>query len=747
MYDIRQFKPVIYLLVFLGISGFAIAAEEPALWVFSASVVVINGWLVWRNKFIPMPRWFANGITLLAFIYVAMNVRRMTGAPILLFGQGLVLLQIIKLFEQRANRDYAQLLVLSWLLMVAAAISTASLGFAIIFFAHMVLLLYGCLLYHLKVETDRARAAQTLPDEKINAATLRQDQRYLPRSMRRLTGLVSVVSLVCAVVVFLFAPRGMGSGMFGRLQLRQPEVLQGFSDEVQFNQVAKITVNTTPVATVRVEHKGKLVEMGSLRLRGATFNRYSQGKNDEWHWMRYASSIKESTVGVDSEFTNKIPPVIDDWHQTVRLEPIGSKGMFALAGIRSMVPKRELKIAFNSTDETLQRTEDLQFPIEYEVVSNNVLTKPEELISQGNSEISPEIIAFARDPQVTGLTNDQTLARVRAGYITDDDERIAGSIERYFKTHFAYSLDLSDVSTQFEGKDPLAVFVSQIKRGHCEYFAGAMTLACQSLGLRARMVTGFTTDEYNSYSEVFQVRQSHAHAWVEVLTTQNGWVVFDPTSGREAPPTESTSAWQNAKHVFEWLELKWGTSVVAYDGGNRESLIQKLDISLVNSANRGSAKISRLNRYWDRLMDRAEFWTISTKLIAGVISMMLLIMFGIIAWYILGRYRIRRRASKIGLNALPMTEQIRLAKQLGFYEEMMEVLGRRRIYRPRHLTPREFMQTLTYLPTDAYDKIERLTRIFYRVRYGGATILPAQQRRLMEVVSRLSETLPPLREA
>lgn len=747
MYDIRQFKPVVYILVFLGLTGFSIAAEEPALWMFSASVLLINAWLVWRNKFIPMPRWFANGITLLAFLYVAMNVMRVTGTPILLIGQFLVLLQIIKLFEQRANRDYAQLLVLSWLLMVAAAISTASLGFAIIFFTHMILLLYGCLLYHLKVETDRTRAAQTLPDEKINAATLRQDQRYLPRSMRRLTGLVSVVSMACAIVVFLFAPRGMGSGMFGRLQLRQPEALQGFSDEVQFNQVAKITVNNTPVATVRVEHKGKLVESGSLRLRGATFDHYAQGKNDEWHWMRHASPAFEKTIGVDDVFINNMASPIDDWHQTVRLEPIGSKGMFALAGIRSMHPKRELKIAFHFTDETMQRTDELQFPIEYEVVSNNVLTKPERQIGQANSEISPEIVAFARDSEVTGLTNDQTLARVRAGYITADDERIAGNIERYFKTHFSYSLDLSDAAAEFEGKDPLAVFVSQIKRGHCEYFAGAMTLACQSLGLRARMVTGFTTDEYNSYSEVFQVRQAHAHAWVEVLTTQNGWVVFDPTSGRESPPTEASSAWQNAKHVFEWLEMKWGTSVVAYDGGNRENLIQKLDNSLVNSANRGQAKISRLSRWWDRLMDRAEFWTISTKLLAGVISVMLLIMFSIIAWFILERYRIRRRASKIGLNALPMEEQIRLARQLGFYEDMMEVLGRRRIYRPRHLTPREFMKTLTYLPTDAYDQIERLTRIFYRVRYGGVSIQPAQQRRLAEVVSRLADTLPPLRDA
>ncbi len=746
MYDIRQFKPVIYLIVLLGFSGFAIAAEDPWLWVFSFSISGLNGWLVWKKKFTPMPRWVANGVTLFAFTYVAQHVFRGTNTESLLIGQFLVLLQLIKLFEQRANRDYAQLLVLSWLLMVSAAISTASLGFAILFFWHLVLLLYGCLLYHLKVETDRARAAQTLPDEKTNAATFRQDQRYLSRSMRRLTALVSLVSLACAVVVFLFAPRGTGAGMFGRLQLRQPEVLQGFSDEVQFNQVAKITVNTTPVATVRVEHKGKLVSTGSIWLRGATFDRYGQGKNSEWHWMRQAAPSSEKTIGVDDAFISPIAPALDEWRQKFRLEPIGSRGMFALAGIRSMRPKREVKIAYHFTDETMQRTDELNLPIEYTVISNNVLTPPDRQLAPAGSEISDEVVAFARDPEVTGLANEQTLARVSAGYITDDDERIARSIERYFKSRFTYSLDLTESSELFEGKDPLAVFVSQTKRGHCEYFAGAMTLACQSLGLRARMVTGFTTDEYNSYSEIFQVRQSHAHAWVEVLTTNHGWVSFDPTSGRELPPNESTSAWQNAKHVFEWLEFKWGTSVVAYDGINRDNLIQKLDISLVNSANRYPMRVRRFSRWWERLMDRAEFWTISTKLLAGVISIMVLGILGFVGWFIYERFRMRRRAAKIGLDALPMTEQLRLAKQLGFYEEMMEVLRSRRIARPRHLTPREFTQTLTYLPTDAFDTVDRLTRIFYRIRYGGVSIQPAQQRRLANVVSRLADSLPPMRE-
>src|SRR5205807_8020489 len=138
------------------------------------------------------------------------------------------------------NRDYVTVIVLSSLLMVAAAISTASLAFGAVLAVYVYLGLYCFLLFHLKVEADRAKAAQTLPAEKLNEATLRQDQRYLPRSMRRLTGLISVISVTSAVVVFLFFPRGSGAGMLGQLQLHPPEVLTGFSDDVQFNQVAKI---------------------------------------------------------------------------------------------------------------------------------------------------------------------------------------------------------------------------------------------------------------------------------------------------------------------------------------------------------------------------------------------------------------------------------------------------------------------------------------------------------------------------
>jgi transglutaminase-like putative cysteine protease len=748
MYDIRQFKPTLYLVVMLGLTGFTVAAEEPLLWLLATGLVGINAWLVYRRTFTPMPRWVANVITLTSMAYVIQQVARMTGTPILLIGQFLVLLHIVKLFEQRANRDYAQLLVLSLLLMVAAAISTASLLFAIILIAYLFLALYCCLLYHLKSETDRARAAQTLPEEKLNAATLRQDQRFLARSMRRLTGMVSSVALICAVFVFLFFPRGPGAGLLGQFQLKPPEVLTGFSDEVQFNQVARITQNNTPVATVRIERNGKLVEAGIQYLRGATFDTYRE-RNGEWRWgrpddRRGAGRFRDGRgLSAGDSLTRNDLPSPEVWRQVVRLEPIGSKALFALAGIRRFQATRDVKVSYRPDDETLQRTENLNQPLEYEIESAGILAAgATEILLQPRTEsrISDEIANFARTDEVVP----EALRRGRppSAIVTDSDEAIARAMEQYFRTHFGYTLDLTEDAALFDGgKDPLAVFVSQTKRGHCEFFAGAMVVACQSLGLRARMVTGFVTDEYNRYSEVYQVRESHAHAWVEVLTPDKGWVSFDPTSGRDFPPNEARSAWRIVKHVFEWMEYKWASSVVAYDGNRRDNLIQRLDNSLVNTALRNQTRVNNVRNWWNALLEGAEFWTVSSKLLAGLITAMVAIMMAAVGWFLWERHRIRRRAARIGLEGLPVDQQIRLARQLGFYEDMMEVLARRSVQRPRHLTPQEFTRTLSFLPVEAYDTIDRLTRVYYRVRYGEARVQPGQQRRLIEAVRKLEERL------
>ena len=158
---------------------------------------------------------------------------------------------------------------------MAGAISTPSLAFAVILVVYLFISLYVCLLFHLKIENDYALAAQTLPREKLNEATVKQDQRYLPSSMRKLAALVSLAACAMAVFIFLFFPRGTGAGMFGQLQL-QPPALTGISGDVSFNSVSNIAQNNEIVAQVQVWKNDRPIEgTQPLLLRGQTLDTYS----------------------------------------------------------------------------------------------------------------------------------------------------------------------------------------------------------------------------------------------------------------------------------------------------------------------------------------------------------------------------------------------------------------------------------------------------------------------------------------
>src|SRR5256714_13087236 len=101
MYDIRQFKPALYFLLFLGMSGFALAAQWPGVWDLSVGGIALNAWLVKTGRFTPMPRFLASIVTIIAFIYIADLVLHSTTTPILIIAQFLVLLHLVKPYAQR----------------------------------------------------------------------------------------------------------------------------------------------------------------------------------------------------------------------------------------------------------------------------------------------------------------------------------------------------------------------------------------------------------------------------------------------------------------------------------------------------------------------------------------------------------------------------------------------------------------------------------------------------------------------
>jgi hypothetical protein len=161
---------------------------------------------------------------------------------------------------------------------------------------------------------------------------------------------------------------------------------------------------------------------------------------------------------------------------------------------------------------------------------------------------------------------------------------------------------------------------------------------------------------------------------------------------------------------------------------------------MMNAASAGRAQFGDMSGW----MFSKRFWTLSTNIIGGIIwlaVLALLVAFGSFFWE---KWRLRRRAARIGITALPVAEQERLARQLAFYDDLVRLLGRCRIVRPSHLTPLEFCDTLLFLPSESYDTIRRLTLLFYRVRFGHSELSTQRQKRFNVVIGRLSDGLAQL---
>jgi protein-glutamine gamma-glutamyltransferase len=787
MYDIRQFRPTLYLLIAMGFCGFSIATESGLTFVLSMASLMINAWLVKRNLFRPMPRFLAGVFTLLSATYFGLQLSGRVPS-IIPIGQFLMVLQLVKLFEFRGNRDYAQLLVLSLLLMVASAISTYSLVFGVLFMCYLLLSLYGCLLFHLKVETDHAKMQLGLPDESPNPMTLRQDQRYFNRSMTGLTAFAATMALASAVVVFLLFPRTPGAA-FLNFNIRSQQAQTGFGDQVSFQNINRIATDTTEVAWVRVRRNGQDVKTGPLYFRGNTVDRYESDPNadNRWQWTKSTQHSQRlgyiervQTVTADSEETLIDPAVFDRssefWVQEFRpLQPMRATALFALPGVAKISSARNLRVTVSHDDQTLSLEQPLMTPLDYSVVSTNELLPIEDRLPGNPSaprSVLTDLVSWMRSPASVGIDPRIREYAVRPEVIGQDDAGmplhqklntngrpneitgvIARNIEQHLRREFSYTLDLSGEKRVDDdaNRDPMVWFLYDVRKGHCQYFASAMTLMCQSIGMQARIVQGYKCDEYNDTpgAGYFIVRQSHAHAWVEVLTPE-GWTIFDPTTGNEAQFTANpSSVWTKFKHFFDLLEHTWANSVIAYDSGTQTNLLDQMENQMSSTAVRSTDML----RDWKNSL-RASSWfsnmnryTISEKVLTALVALMTAALVGLIAWFFIQRWRLGRRARRIGLGDLGRSERQRLARQLGFYDSLIRVLERRDIRRKPHLTPLEFSQSLSFLPAEQFARIIRLTRLFYRVRFGETQLKPELQKRLQKVVDGLDERMPETRQS
>ena len=330
----------------------------------------------------------------------------------------------------------------------------------------------------------------------------------------------------------------------------------------------------------------------------------------------------------------------------------------------------------------MESVEPLRRPIQYTVSCTGALPQGLDINSRGTdawrlSNIDPEVSAFAHRPEVCGVdAQGRPLAVHPLSGDHSYDGQIAVNIQEYLRNNFKYTLDLTDAGTLGD-RDPIAAFLTDFKKGHCEYFAGAMTLMCQSLQIPARLMVGFRCDpdEFNSLGNYYPVKQSDAHAWCEVLTN-DGWESFDPTSSSLADTVRRSTLLTKLGKFYDFLEFKWASSVVAYDRDQRENFIENLNLNITRTAVSSTQNMGQ----WPKKLD--HWWEqIRVSLLDATIILVILCGFASVIGYLIERMKMQRRARRIGLDALPPAQRAKLVRQLAFYDELVRVLDRHNLAR------------------------------------------------------------------
>jgi protein-glutamine gamma-glutamyltransferase len=124
----------------------------------------------------------------------------------------------------------------------------------------------------------------------------------------------------------------------------------------------------------------------------------------------------------------------------------------------------------------------------------------------------------------------------------------AERFDRHLKENFKYNLNVPPTDAR---DDVVADFLMRKKSGYCEHFASSFVVLCRAAGIPARMVTGFTSGEYNPFTGLWEVRMRDAHAWAEVFVPRWGWVPFDPTPDGAPPGFQGTTGHSALEFVTE----------------------------------------------------------------------------------------------------------------------------------------------------------------------------------------------------
>ncbi len=622
----------------------------------------------------------------------------------------LVLLLGIKLCTLRQLPDYRHLHAISLMAILASAALTTDLWYLSIFVLYLLGAVWTLLLYHLNSQAAKYAGATSLP----------YPSRITPQFFW-LTNVIALGTFLFALAIFFVLPR-VGIGM---LQKSRGDGLKmtGFSERVDLGMIGSIKQD--PQIVMRVELPGaSSSKQDRLYLRGLAYDRYDgRAWNTSAQTRRTISALEDGTLLLSPPGARRTGRGTETLRQDILLEALETSVLFAapfaeslngdfmavqtdhMGGLRLPYHySTRLSYSVISREPKFAVEDQSAAPIEYpRPIHDRYLQIP---------QFSPRLSALALEISRTAKTPLEKVASVHA----------------YLLQNYRYSLDIETIRSV----SPVEDFLFERKTGYCEHYATAMVVLLRSLGIPARLVTGFLATEWNEFGGYFTIRQRDAHAWVEVYFPRSGWITYDPTPPAATAPV--ASRWDVLQRIGESLRLYWDRLFIRYSAKEQLAVVQGLrDNSEAAREQFGtwlSAITAPLKRLSATMIDLMQTATAGmTGLAVGgtvlALSVLLLLLRDRVAlWTTTHLVSSRKPAAVIHL-----------------YQRMLRMLARSGLTKPPSSTPREFVRLVMFERQAAGPIVAAVTDLYCDGRYSGRMVAQADLQRIAEQLAHLPALL------
>lgn len=443
----------------------------------------------------------------------------------------------LKLLEMRTRRDTIVVLYLGYFLVVTQFLYSQNL------------LMAGWLLF-----TVWALTALLIT---VNRATT--PPGWFPHA--RQAAVLIAQALPLMLVLFVLFPRVQGP-LWGMPEDKARGVT-GLSDSMTMGSISELS--QSDAVAFRVDFEGEPPPPNQRYWRGPVLPAYN-GRT--WRQAEHAGSV---------------PPPVDrlggELGYSVTLEPHNRSWIFALdLPVRISIPVSV------STEYELERRSTIRERIRYDVHSS--LNYRLDTGMQDRNAAPYLHVPEESHPRTRELVRGWREAA------DEPEELIARALEHFREQPFEYTLRPPRLSG-----DTVDEFLFASRRGFCEHFAGAFAVMMRLSGIPARVVTGYQGGEINPTGNYMIVRQSDAHAWVELWQEGAGWQRVDPTAwvspdridlglGGAVPESDNppalarrTPTWSRTV-ALQWdaLNAYWDRWVLAYGPNMQRELMERLGL-------------------------------------------------------------------------------------------------------------------------------------------------------------------------